>query len=274
MTQPVNASSSPGAVRKRPTLAAVLMVKNEESRLAACLDRVAGWADEIVIIDDHSQDRTVEIARRYTDKIFSYASNNDHCLQWNRGSDHATADWILHIDADEWVSPPLKEAIDAALSSNPTHQAFELMRLNFFLGHPMRHGGWYHKHLILYRREGTRCVGSGIHTRNRLQFKGTMGFIDCAIEHYPFSSIHQFVDRQNLYSTVEAQALFRDKGRLPMRTILHQSVIRPFKFFWKSYVKQQGYKEGWHGCAFALLSGFSHFIYWIKYWELAYGKDA
>ncbi len=253
--------------RKRETLAVMLMVKNEQARLAACLDRVAGWADEIVIIDDLSTDQTVEIARRYTDKIFAYASNNDHCLQWNRGIDHATADWILHIDADEWVTPDLRKAIDGALHEPHGHHAFEMMRLNFFVGHPMRHGGWYHKHLILFRREGTRLTGSGIHTRNRMRISGTIGFINAEIEHYPFSSIEQFIERQNLYTSVEACAMLRDQGPAPMSRFIFQIAVRPLKLFWKSYIKQRGYKEGWHGLVFAFLSAFTHFMHWAKYWQ-------
>jgi (heptosyl)LPS beta-1,4-glucosyltransferase len=257
----------------RPTLAVVLMVKNEQSRLALCLDRVAGWADEIVIIDDLSTDRSVEIARRYTDKIYAYASNNDHCLQWNRGIEHATAEWILHIDADEWVTPKLKQAIDRALANGQDRQAFEMWRLNFFLAHPMRFGGWRQKHLILFRREGTRCVGSGIHTRNRLQFTGSVGFLDEEIEHYPFDSLHQFIERQNLYTSVEASACLRDFGSPAFKRVVFQAAVRPFKLFWKTYVRQQGYKDGWHGLVFAWLSAFSHFIYWVKYWEAAQAAE-
>ncbi len=170
-------ASSPSA--DRATVAVVLMTKNEEARLTTCLDRVAGWANEIVIIDDLSTDRTVEIARHYTERIFSYASNDDHFQQWNRGIDHASADWILHIDADELVTPKLEAAIDEILVDPHGHSAFELMRRNVFLGHPMRYGGWYHRHLILFRRDRARCVGKGIHVRLRVD--GTIGLLDADI---------------------------------------------------------------------------------------------
>lgn len=263
----------PRAATGRPTLAVVLMVKNEEARLARCLDRVAGWADEIVIIDDNSSDRSVEIARRYTQKVYAYPSGDDHCLQWNRGIDHAASEWILHIDADEWVTPKLKQAIDRALANAQDRRAFELIRLNFFLGQPMRFGGWRQRHLILFRRQGTRCVGSGIHTRNRLQFSGSVGFINEEIEHYPFPSIHTFIERQNLYTSVEAAASLRDHGPADFKRVVFQTTVRPLKLFWKGFIRQQGYKDGWRGWVLAWLSAFTHFIHWAKCWEAAQNRS-
>ena len=182
----------------RATVAIVMMTKNEERRLPACLDRVAGWADEIVIIDDESTDGTLSIAERYGAKVSVMLSQDDHFLQWNRGIERATSDWVLHIDADEWVTPELKEAIDQVRADDQGHSAFEIMRKNVFLGHPMRYGGWYHRHLIFFRRDKARCVGKGIHVR--LNVEGTTGFLNADIEHYPFTSIAQFIERQNHYT--------------------------------------------------------------------------
>jgi glycosyltransferase involved in cell wall biosynthesis len=242
------------------------MTKNEEARLAPCLDRVVGWADEIVVIDDLSSDRTVEIARRYTDKVFSFPSNDSHDQQWNRGIDHAASEWILHIDADEVVTVALKVALDRTLAARQGHNAFELMRQNFFLGHPMRYGGWYHRHLILFRRDRARCVGKGIHVQ--LKVDGTIGFIDADIEHYPFSSITQFIDRQNYYTSVEAPLLVERLGRVRPRTLFGQLLWRPIKLFRKSYVKNEGRREGAYGLVFAALYAFAHFLLWAKCWEL------
>jgi len=251
----------------RQTLAVVLMTKNEEARLADCLDRVAGWADEIVIIDDCSTDRTVEVARRYTDKIFRIPSEDDHYAQWNRGIDRASSEWVLHIDADEWVTPQLQRAIDAALGDPKGHSAFDLMRRNVFLGRRMRYGGWYHRHRILFRRTRARCVGKGIHVQLRVE--GAVGFIDAEIEHYPFASIAQFVGRQNHYTSVEAAVLLERRGPAPGRAVWFQAALRPAKLWWKFCVKKQGYRDGWVGVVFSCLFAFAHFLLWIKYWEAA-----
>ena len=265
------ASSTPSrpAAGQRATLAVVMMTKNEEARLPACLERVAGWADEIVIIDDLSTDRTVEVARRYTDKVFPIASNDDHFAQWNRGIDRAGSDWVLHIDADEWVTPELKTAIDGILTDARGHSAFDLMRKNVFLGRPMRHGGWYHRHRILFRRDRSRCVGKGIHVR--LKIDGTVGLLNADIEHYPFTSIAQFLERQNHYTSVEARVMFEERGTLPRRHVYFQAAVRPLKLFWKFYVKKGGRKDGWVGFVFSCLFAFAHLLLWAKYWELAYG---
>lgn len=268
------AANQSASIAKRETLAVVLMTRNEEARLAACLDHVKGWTDEIVIIDDLSTDGTIEVARRYTDKIFSYACEDDHCQQWNRGIEHATADWILHLDADEWVTPQLKQAIDRVLREPSSHSAYEIIRKNFFLGHPMRYGGFYHRHLVFFRRSHARCVGHGVHPAARLVVDGSIGFLDAEVEHYPFASIAQYVARQNHYTSVEARSMLDERGRLPLRHIIFQAAVRPFKLFWKYYVKKKGYRDGWHGLVFCLLYVFVHFMVWVKYWELLYVGSA
>lgn len=251
----------------RESLAVVMMTKNEEKRLAHCLDHVKGWADEIVIIDDESTDRTVEIARGYTPKVFVHKSNDNHDGQWNLGSEKAASEWILHIDADEIVTPALKTAIDKALANTDGVNGFDLLRLNFFLGRPMRHGGWRHKHRILFRRSKSRCAGQGIHVK--LQIEGKVGFLNAEIEHYPFQSLSQFIDRQNHYSSVEAGVMLQEKGKLPWKMVRRQMVFRPIKLFWKSYVKQQGFREGTVGFFFAALFAYFHHALWAKYWEKA-----
>jgi glycosyltransferase involved in cell wall biosynthesis len=265
---------APAATLARPAqrerLAVVLMTKNEEARLAACLDRVAGWADEIVIIDDLSTDRTVEIARRYTDRIVQVASHDDHFAQWNRGIEQATSQWILHIDADEWVTPTLRAAIDQRLIDPAGHAGFDLMRKNVFLGHPMQAGGWYHRHRILFRKERTRCEGKGIHVQ--LQIDGPVGFIDADIEHYPFTSLDQFIDRQNHYTTVDAGVMAEARPVVPKRRVLFQTVVRPVKLYWKMYHKLQGRRDGWVGLVFSVLFAFMHLLLWAKYWEQIYGR--
>ncbi len=251
----------------RETLAVVLMTKNEERRLAHCLDQVKGWADEIVVIDDESADRTPEIARAYTPKVFTQRSQDNHDRQWNLGIEKAQAEWILHIDADEIVTPALKSAIDRALSETNGANAYDLMRLNFFLGRPMRHGGWRHKHRILFRRSKSRCTGQGIHVK--LQVDGKVGFLDAEIEHYPFQSLTQFIDRQNHYTTVEAEVMLKEKGKLPWKQVRREMVFRPWKIFWKSYVKHQGCRDGAVGFFFAALFAYFHHALWAKYWEKA-----
>ena len=255
----------------RESVAVVLMTKNEEKRLAHCLDQVKGWADEIVVIDDESADRTREIARGYTPKVFVHKSEDNHDQQWNLGLEKAASEWILHIDADEIVTPALKKAIDRALApldhGLTGFSAYDLMRLNFFLGRPMRHGGWRHKHRILFRRLRSRCTGQGIHVR--LQVDGKVGFLDAEIEHHPFQSFSQFIDRQNHYTTVEAEVMLKEKGRLPWKEVRRQMLLRPWKLFWKMYVKQAGYRDGSTGFFFAALFAFFHHALWAKYWERA-----
>ena len=256
----------------RPTLSVVLMTKNEAARLAGCLERVAGWADDIVIIDDCSTDGTVEIARRFAAQVISHPSEDNHDAQWNRGIERASSEWILHIDADELVTPELQAAIDQALTAPQGHSAFEMMRKNFFLGHPMRYGGWYHRHLVLFRRDRARCVGQGIHVQLRVD--GTIGRLDAELEHYPFSSLTQFIERQNHYTSVEAGLMTDAQPRVRRAALIYQLLWRPMKLFRKSYVRNLGMREGWYGLVFGLLYAFVHTLRWAKVWQLTTAPGA
>ena len=256
----------------RPTLSVVLMTKNEAARLAGCLERVAGWADDIVIIDDCSTDGTVEIARRFAAQVVSHLSEDNHDAQWNRGIERASSEWILHIDADELVTPQLQAAIDQALTAPQGHSAFEMMRKNFFLGHPMRYGGWYHRHLVLFRRDRARCVGQGIHVQLRVD--GTIGRLDAELEHYPFSSLTQFIERQNHYTSVEAGLMTDAQPRVRRAALIYQLLWRPMKLFRKSYVRNLGMREGWYGLVFGLLYAFVHTLRWAKVWQLTTAPGA
>lgn len=132
---------------RRVTLAVALIVKNEAQNLAACLDSVAGWVDEIVILDSGSTDATEQIARRYTQAFYTSSDWPGFGPQRQRAQTHVTADWILWLDADERVTPELRASIQAVLQNPPDNTIYQVARLSWAFGQFIRHCGWYPGHV-------------------------------------------------------------------------------------------------------------------------------
>ena len=251
---------------KRETVSAVVMTKNCESLIEGTLQSVAGWVDEIVVLDGFSSDRTVEICRKYTDKVFQNKWDGYRfCTERNLGTEKATSDWCFHVDPDERATPEFRDAVLAMLSRQSTFDAFEFKKKNYFLGKWMRHGGWFHYSLHLFRR-GKAHYDGVIH--ESLLVRGPIGRIEAAVEHYPFTSVSQFIQRHNGYSTREGMAKFEECGILPEKEVLFQLKRKPLKRFVKFFIRKKGFMDGAHGFIFSVLFAWVHFLNWAKYWEV------
>lgn len=247
-------------------ISVVIITKNEEDKIARCLESVK-WADEIVIVDDLSEDNTPEICKQYAAKVISHKSDGNFDQQRNIGIDNAASDWILQMDADEIVPKELKEEIQKAVSGNSGFSGFQFRRRNFFLGHFMRYGGFYGPYsLKLFKKSAGRYVGHSVH--ETLKVEGKIGTIAADIEHYPFQSIAQNIARTNMYSTVGAKIIWEENNLSLQRKIRYNLTVRPLKAFWKMYVKRKAYLDGMHGLIFSLLFTFGPMLKWMKYWEL------
>lgn len=250
----------------------MIMTKDCEALVEGTLKSVASWVNEIVVIDGFSSDRTVEVCRRYTDKVFQNRWDGYRfCTERNLGTSKATSDWCLHIDPDERATPEFKEAVLKLMKQGTSHNAFEFRKRNFFLGHEMRHGGWYHYSLHFFRR-GKAVYDGVIH--ERLKVEGSTGKIEAAIEHYPFQSIGQFVRRHNGYSSREAMAKREESGTPSEKEVFYNLTRKPLKRFFKFYVRKRGFLDGMHGFIFSVLFAWVHFLNWAKYWELTQRRAA
>ena len=248
----------------RARVSILLLTKNEASRLSGCLES-ARWADEVVIVDGQSTDGTQAIGRTFGATIVDRPFSGSFAEERNAGLDVATGEWILQMDADETVSPELRAAIERLLAEGSPHAALKIHRRNYFLGHRMRYGGWYHYNLVLFRRR--RCRYEGL-VHERLQVDGSIGVLEGDLIHRPFESFAQFLSRQNRYTTLQAQELAARAQPPSPKELRHQIYVRPFKLFWKFYVKKQGFREGMHGLLFSLLFAWVHVLTWAKCWEL------
>ena len=242
-----------------------IITKNEEKNITRCIDSVKGWADEIIVVDGYSEDRTVSISEASGARIVKHNFENDFSKERNIVMENASGDWVLHLDADEKVTSQFKKKVDEIIDNSNDIDIYKFKRKNFFLGHFMEHGGWYHYIPNLVRRDRVKFEGA-LHERPVTE--GKIGVIEADIEHYPFQSISQFITRHNRYSSIDAEEMFKRDGVARLREVKRNATRRTFKLFWKMYVKKKGYKEGIYGLIFSILFASTNFLIWAKYWEL------
>jgi len=243
-------------------ISATIISFNEEERIEATL-RSLDFVDEIVVVDAYSSDATVEIARRYGAKVYlkewkGYASQRNFALKV------ATYDWILNIDADEVVSPQLREEILKIKEKEPDCDAFLIKRRTFYLGKPILHCGWYPEEAPrLFRKEKARWEGEYVH--ERLIVEGKRRKLSGEVLHYSYRSFSEHVERTVRYAKLWAK---RERGRRV--TLLHLLLGPPLSFL-KVLLLQKGFLDGWRG---VIISAMAAFYTFLKY-SFAYtgGKD-
>ncbi len=252
----------------RQKLSIVVLTRNEEANVSACLETVK-WADEIIVVDDRSSDKTIELARRYTNKVIINVSEGNLARQRNIGIDNATGDWILQMDADERAPAEFKTKVTEFLSSGSDLSACRFRRLNNFCGKFLEYGGeGLHKPLRLFKKGKARFLVTGNRIHEEIEVDGKIVELDTYLEHYNFPDITHYIKTQDFYSGIEAQDL---SGKMPLisrKKLKRELTLGPIKLFFKIYIKRKGFKDGMHGLIFAALSAWRRFLIYAKYWEL------
>lgn len=246
-------------------LTVTIIAWNEEERLRACLES-AGWADEIVVVDAESGDKTVQIAREFTDKV-SVRPWPGFAAQKNFAIDQATGDWILSLDADERVTPELRERIGQILKEDGPADGYAIPRRNIFWGRWVRHGGLYPDYqLRLFRRRAGRFVEDAVH--ESVTVSGHVEALGEPLLHHSYRDLEDFVRRSNRYSTLSAQDwIRRGKG-----ASLLGLVTRPLGRFFSMYIVHRGFLDGWRGFVLAVLYAEYVFLRMAKVWETQRGR--
>lgn len=244
----------------RPRLTVTVVTLNEAERLRACLESVA-WADEIVVVDAESHDKTVAVAREFTDRVWvrpwpGFAAQKNFALEQVRG------DWILSLDADETVSPELRAEIESTLAGGAAHDGYAVPRRNLFLGQWVRHGGLYPDwQLRLFRRGRGRFRDRAVH--EAVQVEGRVGRLRGHLVHRSYESLDDFFERAHRYSTLAAADLVRAGARVRAREL----VLRPLGRFLGTYVLRGGFLDGRKGLLLAALYAYYVFMRTAKVWE-------
>ncbi len=252
---------------ERKKLSLIVITKNEEANLRECLESAEGLPDEIVIVDDESTDRTREIAREFTDKIYSRKMDLEGRHR-NWAASRATHDWVLWMDADERMTPELKEEIRQTLSqSNANIAAYWIPRKNYLGKRWLKHGGWYAAHIKLYDRRLTRwreVVHDVVHPGIDIAEGYSGKELKKPLIHYNFKNIEDFIQKVNRHSTFEA-VKWHLQGK---RITLWHGLWKAFDRFWKRYVYKMGFLDGLEGFVAAFLSGFYQFAAYCKFREI------
>ncbi len=211
----------------RPRISAIIVTRNESLRIRTCLESIK-WVDEIVAVDQSSEDNTVEILRRYTDKVF-VVENKGFCEP-----DRITAvskaqnEWILYVDADETVSPELRQEIERVLVQNKDTQ--------------------------------------DIHAD--ITALATCGYLKNAIIHQTAEDLEEYLRKVNRYTTVLARQAYEKGGRITAKNMFSRIFLLPLAYVLQKFVLKNGFIDGYYGLLIAFLTGLTVFLMQVKLWEL------
>jgi glycosyltransferase involved in cell wall biosynthesis len=245
-------------------VSAVISAFNEEKNIERCLKSLS-FADEIVVVDNSSLDKTAEVAKKYTSKIFTQKNNPAEIdLQKNFGFEKATNEWILSIDADEEVSSALAEEIRQLVSSKSSMvNGYWIPRKNFMFGKWIKENtGWYPDYqLRLFRKGKGKYESKAVH--KDLFIEGETGKLQGHIIHHNYDSIEQYIKKILIYAPNEAEEYLRGDYKFS-----HFDAIRfPLNDFMAWFFARKGYKDGFHGLMLSLLMAFYHFMIFAYLWE-------
>lgn len=242
------------------TISAIIITKNEEANIRECLTSLT-WTDEIVVVDSGSSDRTVEICREFTDRVYTHDWPG-FGPQKNRALGYATGAWVFSIDADERVSPELREEMLAALRSDGPG-AYEIPRLSWYCGRFIRHSGWRPDYVLrLFRRGQGRFSEDLVH--ERLLVEGAVGKLNNDLVHYSFRDLEQVLTVVNRYSTLGAAQKFA----AGQRAGLAKAISRGLAEFFSTYLLKGGFLDGRQGLMLAISNGEGTYYKYLKLMQL------
>jgi glycosyltransferase involved in cell wall biosynthesis len=242
------------------SLSVIILTKDEETMIRRCLESVA-WADEIVVVDSGSADRTTEICREFGAKVQVTADWPGFGPQKNRALEQASADWILSLDADEWLPAALQAEIRSSIAAPGPHAAFRMPRLSSYCGRYMRHSGWW-PDLVprLFRRGRANFSDDLVH--EKLVVNGTIGTLSNPILHESFVNFEEVLDKVNRYSSAGAQMMIA-RGR---KGSLLSALAHGFWAFVRTYALKAGFLDGREGFMLAVSNAEGVYYRYVKAW--------
>jgi len=250
-----------------PKLSVTVITKNEAADINATLTSVR-WADEIVVVDSHSTDDTVAIARRHTDRVV-VRDWTGYIDQKNYAASLAAHDWILSVDADERVTPELASEVKARLQSDPREAAFRIPRVTWHLGRWIRTTDWYPDYqLRLYDRRCAQWTGRYVH--EAVTVRGATGLLRGELQHYAYRNIADHLETIDRYTTFAARQM-HEEGR---GASLLQLAGHPPLAFLRNYLAHGGIRDGVPGFIISAMNAYYVFMKFAKLWELQHTHNS
>lgn len=244
-------------------LSVVIIAKNEAQNIRRCLESVS-WADEIIVLDSGSTDATVAIAKQFTPAVFE-TDWQGYGVQKQRALAHATCDWVLNLDADEFVSIELKRAMMDAMATSKA-DAYRVPIRMIFYNKLLRYSSSPKRHVRLFKREGARYSSDLVHEKVILPEGARIGQLHEPIQHVSFQDISHVLYKINRYSSYSAAIRIKE-GRKPS---LFKTMLGTSWMFFRCYVLQRGFLDGRDGFLFALFNAQGTFYRGIK--QIYYDK--
>jgi len=244
------------------SLSVILITKNEEANLKDCLESVS-FANEIIVVDSQSSDKTQEIAKSFGAKLEITADWPGFGPQKNRALNLATQEWVLSIDADERVTPALKEEILKVISSKESANCYAIPRSSWYCGRFMKHSGWYPDYVDRLFKRGTAKFSDHL-VHERLLPEGPVDQLQNHFLHYSFRDFSQVLKKIDTYSTASAEQAYL-KGK---RSSVGKAVGHGLWAFFRTYVLHLGFLDGAQGLALAISNAEGTYYRYIKIWLL------
>tara|TARA_B100000315_G_scaffold260160_1_gene319616 strand:+ start:1414 stop:2217 length:804 start_codon:yes stop_codon:yes gene_type:complete len=252
------------------SISVVIITKNEETRIEACLDSVKGWANEIILVDDESSDKTRQIATNYTDRIFTRKMDIEGRHR-NWAYAQANNQWVLSLDADERLTQDLRDEIGHVLRENPKGAAYTIPRKNFLGDYWLKWGGQYPSpQLKLFKKDKFRWEEVEVHPRAFLD--GECLHLKEPMLHYTYRDWADFLKKLNSQTTLEAKKwitlLSDDPKKANYKMNLFHALWRYNDRFFRTFIRKQGWRDGFRGFMLSFFASLYQIIAYAKYWEM------
>ena len=245
-------------------ISVVVNTFNEEKNLERCLRSVESLASEIVVVDMHSTDGTIRIAKKFKAKVFPHEYTHYVEPARNFALSKATGDWILLLDADEEISSGLAKTLTEIAQAGEVDWV-ELPRKNIIFGQWIKNSRWWPDYLPRFFKRGKVSISAEIHASYEKEGRGIQlpAEEENALVHHHYESIFQYLERLNRYTDIQAGKL-KEKG---YAFCWQDLIIKPANEFFSRFFAGEGYRDGLHGLALALLQAFSELVLYLKIWE-------
>ena len=252
----------------RQKLSVTIITKNEEAAIVACLESIA-WADEIIVVDSGSTDKTIEICKAHGANVHSSREWPGFGPQKNLALSLASHDWVLSIDADERVSSNLRDEIQQVLSLNLQNTAFRIPRSSSYCGQFMHHSGWFPDYVLrLFPRLTAKFSDDIVH--EHVIFKGEVRTLKNPILHISYTDLEEVLDKTNRYSRDGAQ-MFAERGK---KSSLSKAVLHGLWAFFRTYVLRLGFLDGRMGFILAVSNAETTYYRYLKLMLLTKSKPS